>query len=234
MNPKDILKRLKSLGNPRNVEGMVRFGISAKNTYGVSIPNIRKIAKEISKDPYYAKASEGRHSLAQKLWDSKIHEVKILAAYIDEPGLVTKEQMDAWICDFDSWDVCDQVCANLFDKTTFAFEKAKEWVKKDKEFEKRAGFALMACLAWHDKVSTDEKFTQSLPLIRTGAEDARNFVKKAVNWALRQIGKRSKNLNKEAIKWAKDIGSIDSKSASWIANDALRELESLKVKERFN
>ncbi|HEX7456396.1 MAG TPA: DNA alkylation repair protein [Candidatus Nanoarchaeia archaeon] len=223
MTYEETLKKLKSLGNPKNVEGMARFGINPENTYGVSIPNLRKLAKEIGKN----------HGLAQKLWDSGIHEAKILAGMVDDPKQVTKGQMDAWAADFDSWDVCDQGCMNLFDKTTVAYEKAIEWSKKDREFEKRAGFALMACLAWHDKESADSKFMKFSPLIKNGSTDERNFVKKAVNWALRQIGKRNKNLNKAAIEIAKEIQKLDSKPAKWIASDALRELQSSSVQKRL-
>lgn len=219
----EILKKLKSLGNPKNVEGMARFGINPKNTYGVSIPNLRKTAKEIGKD----------HKLAQKLWDSEIHEARILAGFVDDPKLVTPKQMDAWIADFDSWDVCDQVCANLLDRMPVAYEKAIEWSKREREFEKRAGFALMAALAWHDKGAEDKKFIPFFPFIKQGATDKRNFVKKAVNWALRQIGKRNKNLNKAAVTTAKEIQKLDSKPAKWIASDALRELESPAVKKRL-
>ena len=223
MQVSEVLRKLKSLGNPKNVEGMARFGINPKDTYGVSIPNIRKIAKEIGKN----------HNLAQELWDSGIHEARILAGFIDDPQLVTPKQMDRWITDFDSWDVCDQVCANLFDRMPIAFEKASEWSKKSAEFEKRAGFALMAALAWHNKEAEDKKFIPFFPLIKQGSTDERNFVKKAVNWALRQIGKRNKNLNKAAIAAAKEIQKIDSKPAKWIASDALRELQSPSVQKRL-
>jgi 3-methyladenine DNA glycosylase AlkD len=142
--------------------------------------------------------------------------------------------MDSWIKGFDSWDVCDQVCANLFDKTSFAFKKAIEWTKRKNEFEKRAGFALMACLAWHDKEAGDNKFIKFFPAIKRESIDERNYVKKAVNWALRQIGKRNRNLNKEAIKVALIIQKVESKSARWIANDALRELKSEAVQIRLS
>jgi len=224
MEFKDVLKKIKSLGDPKNVEGMARFGINPKDTYGVSIPNLRKLAKEIGKD----------HKLAGQLWDSGVHEARILAGMIDDPKLVTEGQMDAWIADFDSWDVCDQVCMNLFDKTPFAFEKAKEWVKRSEEFEKRAGFALMSCLAWHDKESSDSKFIAFFPLIKNGSTDERNFVKKAVNWALRQIGKRNTNLNKAAIAVAEEIQKLNSKPAKWIATDAIRELQSSSVQKRLH
>jgi len=220
----EVLRKLKSLSNPRNVAGMARFGINPKNTLGVSIPDLRKLAKEIGKN----------HKLAQKLWDSKIHEARILAGMIDEVKLVTEKQMDKWVKDFDSWDVCDQVCMNLFDKTPFAFNKAMEWTKSPKEFVKRAGFSMMACLAWHDKTTKDEAFIKFFPIIKRESADERNFVKKAVNWALRQIGKKNKRLNKEAIKVAREIQKIDSKTARWIAADALKELQSQAVKKKIS
>ena len=223
MKYENILKKLKALSNPEAVEGMARFGISSENTYGVSIPNLRKIAKEIGRD----------HYLAQQLWDSGIHEARILASMIDEANQVTKEQRDRGLRDFDSWDVCDQCCMNLFDKTPMAWEKAIEWTNREKEFEKRAGFALMACLAWHDKESMDKKFLVLLPAIKREADDDRNYVKKAVNWALRNIGKRNLNLNKKAIETAKLIQKMDSRSAKWIASDAIRELMSEAVQERL-
>jgi 3-methyladenine DNA glycosylase AlkD len=223
MQYENILKRLKALSNLKTVEGMARFGINPENTYGVSIPNLRKIAKEVGKD----------HSLAQQLWFSGIHEARILASMIDDPNQVTRKQMDAWIKDFNSWDVCDQCCMNLFSKTSMAWEKAIEWTKREKEFEKRAGFVLMACLAWYDKESSDRKFLVFLPAIKREANDNRNYVKKAVNWALRNIGKRNLNLNKKAIETAKEIQKMDSRSAKWIASDAIRELTSEAVQERL-
>jgi len=218
-----ILKKLRALSNPKAVVGMARFGINPENTYGVSIPNLRRMAKEIGKD----------HSLAQQLWDSKIHEARILASMIDDLNQVTKKQMDVWIKDFDSWDVCDQCCMNLFSKTPMAWEKAIEWTKREKEFEKRAGFVLMACLAWYDEESSDKKFLVFLPAIKQEANDNRNYVKKAVNWALRNIGKRNLNLNKKAIETAKEVQKMDSRSAKWIASDAIRELTSEAVQERL-
>ena len=240
MDSNDVFKKLKSLANPKNVAGMARFGINSKNTLGISIPYLRKLAKELGKDPSFANlpvgkagASAGKHQLAQQLWDSGIHEAMILAGMVDDPKLVTKKQMDLWTSDFDSWDVCDQVCMNLFDKTPLAFQKAKEWAMRDKEFEKRAGFALMACLAWHDKEAGDVRFAQFFPLIKQAASDERNFVKKAVNWELRKIGKRNRNLNKMAIGTAKEILKMDSKIAKWIASDAIRELTSQAVQKRL-
>ena len=221
---KEVLKKLKKLSNPKNVKGMARFGIKPDKALGISIPNLRKLAKEIGKN----------HKLALQLWRSEIHEARILAGMIDEVDKVTEKQMDLWIKGFDSWDVCDQVCANLFDKTSFAFKKAIEWTRREEEFEKRAGFALMACLAWHDKGAGDSKFIKFFPAIKRGSVDERNYVKKAANWALRQIGKRNRNLNKEAIKIALVIQKIESKSARWIANDALRELKSEAVQKRLS
>lgn len=202
---------------------MARFGIGGKNVLGgPNIPTLRKIAKEIKKE---AKTTNlNIHSLAQELWDSEIHEARILAGFIDDPTKVSEKQMEAWVKDFDSWDLCDQVCMNLFDKTSFVYQKIDEWSKKDKEFIKRAAFALMATLAVHDKNSPDEKFLKFLPIIKRESIDERNFVKKAVNWALRQIGKRNADLNKTAIKTAQEIQRINSKSARWIAADALKEL----------
>ncbi len=223
MQYNDILKKLKALSNPKAVEGMARFGINPENTYGVSIPNLRKIAKEARKD----------HTLAQKLWASGIHEARILASMIDEPTAVSEEQMERWVKDFDSWDVCDQCCMNLFEKTEFAYQKCVEWSSNKQEFVKRAGFALMARLAVSDKKAIDEQFVIFFPIIKRESVDNRNFVKKGVNWALRQIGKRNRNLNKMAIRTAKEIQEVDSKSSKWIASDALRELTDEKIQKRL-
>ena len=217
------LKQLKSLADPEAAAGMVRFGINPDNTLGVSIPTLRKMTKEIGKN----------HILAQQFWSSSIHEARLLAGMVDDPKEVTVEQMERWVADFDSWDVCDQVCSNLFDKTRFAYEKAHGWSGRDEEFVRRAGFVLMAALSVHDKKAGDDKFLEFLPLIKRGALDERNFVKKAVNWALRQIGKRNIDLNKAAIETAKDIQKINSKSAKWISTDALRELTDEKIQKRL-
>ena len=173
------------------------------------------------------------HNLAQELWASGIHEARILACMIDDPEMVNEEQIERWVKDFDSWDVCDQCCSNLFDKTEFAYQKAVEWSKRNEEFVKRAGFVLMACLAVHDKKAKDKEFLRFLPIIKRESADNRNFVKKAVNWALRQIGKRNLNLNREAIEAAAEIQKMDSRSAKWIASDAIRELTSEAVQERL-
>lgn len=221
----EIIKKLKSLGSKRARDGMARFGIRPKaETYGVSMTQLRSLAKKIKKD----------HALALRLWKSGVHEARILASIVDEVEKVTERQMDQWIKDFDSWDVCDQVCMNLFWQTPFAHKKAIEWSKRKPEFEKRSGFALMAVLAWKDKSATDAKFKKFFPLIKKESIDERNFARKAVNWALRQIGKRNKNLNVLALKTAKEIQKINSKSARWIASDAIRELESLAVQKKID
>lgn len=219
----EIIEHLKSLSNPGNVAGMARFGINPQNTLGISIPTLRKLARSTGKD----------HQLAQELWETGIHEARILACFVDEPGRVTEAQMDRWASDFDSWDVCDQCCANLFDRTPFAYQKAHEWSSREEEFVKRAAFALMAALTVHDKKAPDHSLENFFPIILKAASDDRNYVKKAVNWALRQIGKRNLNLNKFAIQTAQQIAEIDSKTARWIASDALRELTSQKVQTKL-
>lgn len=223
MNLKEILAKLESLADPKAVEGMARFGITTEKVYGVPIPDLRAMAKEIGTD----------HGLAQRLWAEKIRETMILASMIDDPKMVDEKQVDRWVRDFDNWEVCDQCCTNLFDKTRFTYDKAVEWSSNDREFVKRAGFALMARLAWTDKKATDKQLEKFLPIIKRESVDERNFVKKAVNWALRQIGKRNAALNKKAIACAKQIQKMDSKSAKWIAADALRELTSKAVHKRL-
>lgn len=218
----EVLRKLKKLGSEKDRQGMSHFGINTENAYGVSLYKIRPFAKEVGKE----------HKLALELWKSGIHEARIMASMIDEPEKVTDAQLEKWVKDFDSWDVCDQVCSNLFDKTEFAYKKAFEWSKREEEFVKRAGFVMMACLAVHDKQAADKDFDEFFPVIIREATDERNFVKKAVNWALRGIGKRNKDLNRKAVSTAKKIQKIDSKAARWIASDALRELTSEKVQQR--
>ena len=226
MTYQQIIKELKSMANPKNVAGMAKFGINPKGTLGISVYDVRRMAKDIGKN----------HALALQLWKSGIHEARILAGLVGEPDKVTEKQMEKWVSDFDSWDICDQVCSNLFDQTPFVYKKAFEWSKREEEFVKRAGFVMMAALSVHDKKATDTKLAKFFPIIKKNAIDERNFVKKAINWALRQIGKRNKGLSDKSIKLAKDIIKTypDSKSAKWIANDALRELTSEKVQERLN
>jgi 3-methyladenine DNA glycosylase AlkD len=218
-----ILKRLQSLGDPKAIEGMARFGISTKKAFGVSSPALKQIAREIGKN----------HDFAQELWATGILEARSIAAIVDEPSRVTEKQMEEWLKDFDNWAVCDGCCMYLFDKTDFAWKKAVEWSRRKREYEKRAAFSLMAVLAVHDKKAEDRQFLSLLPIIKREAVDERNFVRKAVNWALRQIGKRNLALNKKAIQTAKEIQGLDSKSARWIAADALRELTSAAVQRRL-
>jgi len=221
MTSRQVLSRLKKLGDRKNVEGMARYGINPENTYGVPVPKLREIAREIGRD----------HALALELWETGIHEARIVAPLIDDPSCVTERQMERWVLDFDSWDIVDQCCNNLFRKTEFAREKALEWCVREEEFVRRAGFVLMATLAVHDKGAPNSLFSRYLTAIRKGATDERNFVKKAVNWALRQIGKRSVPLNEKAVAAAGKIAEIDSKAARWIASDALRELRSDKIQD---
>ncbi len=223
MKKNNILRKLKDLADPKAVEGMAKFGITSRKIYGVSIPNLRKIAKETGTN----------HQLALELWDEGIRETRILASMIDDPALVTEKQMEKWVKDFDSWEVCDQCCMNLFWQTPFVFERAIDWALRKEEFVKRAGFALMAVLAWKNKEAKNKDFTKFFSIIKKESLDERNFVKKAVNWALRQIGKRNSNLNKKAINLAKEIQKIDSKSARWIASDAIKELESKAIQKKL-
>jgi 3-methyladenine DNA glycosylase AlkD len=214
MTVDEVIAALQQHADPRAVEGMARFGIRSDHVLGISIPVLRKMAKELGKD----------HALALELWVSGLHEARILASMIDDPRFVTEPQMEAWVADFDAWDICDQMCGNLFDKTPYAHQKAVEWCHREQEFVRRAGFVLMAELAVHDKQAADEAFLPFFPLIKHYATDERNFVKKAVNWALRQIGKRNARLCVIAIEWAEKIGAMDSRAARWIARDALKEL----------
>jgi len=216
MDYDEIIARLKAMENPANVAGMSRFGINSKNTLGISVVTLRKIAREVGKD----------HVIATKLWSSEIHEARILACFVAEPHKVTPALMNRWVKDFDSWDVCDQCCMNLFDKTPYAYEKVKEWSVRKEEFVRRAAFALMAGLAVHDKKASNQNFQRFFPIIKASSTDSRNYVKKAVNWALRQIGKRNAFLHREAMRAAAEIAKMDSSSARWIAADAIRELKS--------
>lgn len=216
MTADQILRHLHSLRSAKNIAGMARFGISGSEMLGIPVPVLRKIAKETGRD----------QKLSLALWKSGVHEARLLAAFTGDAAKVTPRQMDAWVKEFDSWDVCDQVCGNLFDRTPHAYDKAIRWAHRKEEFVRRAGFALMATLAVHDKKADDARFLAFFPLIETYATDDRNFVKKAVNWALRQMGKRSAFLKAHAMRTGKRVLEIDTPSARWIARDALRELSS--------
>jgi 3-methyladenine DNA glycosylase AlkD len=220
----EVLTKLRAKANPKNVAGMAKFGMSVESRLGVSVPVMRKLAKEIGRD----------HRLAQSLWKTGIAEAQIVAALIDDPAAVTSSQMDRWVKDFDSWDVCDQACLSLFDKSPLAWQRIPVWAKREEEFVKRAAFALLAGLAWHDKQAADSRFVDLFPILIKGADDDRNYVKKAVSWAIRNIGKRNRKLNRATVKLAKDIQRIDSKAARWVAADALRELQSEAVQRRLS
>lgn len=211
------------MGNPANLAGMARFGIDTEHALGISVTELRAYARTLGRD----------HDLAVALWRSGIHEARMLATLVDVPALVTEAQMEDWVADLDSWDLCDGLCGNLFDRTPFAFDKALEWSRREEEFVKRAAFALMAWAAVHRKDDDDAPFVAFLPRIEAAATDDRTHVKKAVNWALRQIGKRNAALNRRAIATARRIGRIDARSARWIAADALRELQGDAVRERL-
>jgi 3-methyladenine DNA glycosylase AlkD len=223
MQASDVLARLEALESPKDREGMARFGIRPGHALGIGVVKLRAIAKEIGRD----------HELALELWASGIHEARILATIIDDPKMVSRAQMESWVQDFDSWDLCDQTCMNLFWRTEDGAEMAFEWAEREKEFVKRASFALMARFATKSAKTSDEFLESFLPVIEKASDDNRNFVRKAVSWALRGIGKRNAHLNKLAIVCAERIRARDSRSARWIANGALRELTSDKVRARL-
>lgn len=211
-----IIQQLKRFGNPESAEGMKRFGITREHTFGVRIPNLRALGKTLGRS----------HDLALALWAIDTRETRILASIVDEPKKLTAKQMDAWAKDFSYWEICDQVCMNLFEKSSLAWDKTIEWSGSEHEFIKRAGFVLMARLAVSDKNAIDARFEAFFPIIVRESGDNRNNVRKAVNWALRQIGKRNRALNETAIHIAEEIHAQDSPAAKWIASDALRELRS--------
>ncbi len=211
----DVLEALEQLAQPENLPGMRRFGINTERALGVNMPKLRKLARELRRD----------HDLALSLWATEIHEARLLATMVADPKRLTAAQMEAWAKDFDSWNLCDGACSNLFSRTALAWELTPAWAAREEEFVRRAGFVLMATLAVHQKAAPDEAFLAFFPLLERFAPDDRNFVKKAVNWALRQIGKKNQVLRKEAILLAGRIREQPHKSSRWIAADALRELE---------
>ena len=222
-NVERVVAELRRLGTKRNVEGMARYGIRAKKVFGVSKPKLDALAKRIGKN----------HALGLALWSTGIQDAKILAGLISEPGKVTGAQMELWVRDFDNWDSCDGTCCHLFVFADAAWEKAFAWTKRKDEFQKRGGFALAAYLAYRDKAAVDGRYLKFLKVIEREAGDERNFVKKAVNWALRNIGKRNVRLNRAAIMAARRLRKRDSLATRWIAADALRELEGEAVQARL-
>jgi 3-methyladenine DNA glycosylase AlkD len=219
----EVMQKLHSLADPAGRVGMARFGINTSTALGIKVTQLRPLARRIGKS----------HRLAGELWRTNVHEARILASMVEEPNAVTDRQMESWAAAFNSWDLVDQCCGNLFDKTPMAWDKAIEWSGRDEEFVKRAGFALMATLAVHARKEPDEWLERFLPIIEREATDERNFVKKAVNWALRQIGKRSTYLHARAVASAERIATIESRSARWIARDALRELNGVAIRSRL-
>lgn len=229
-----VLAELAPLGSEEARAGMARYGIRTDEAFGVSVYELRRVAKRLGCD----------HDLALALWETGSHEARLLASMVDAPALVTEAQMEAWAAEFDSWDVCDQVTSNLFDKTPFAYDKVREWSAAPDEWVKRAAFATAAALAVQDKAAPDEAFVEILETCRREAGDDRNYVKKAVNWALRNIGKRNLRLHAAAVATAEAIlGEAEARAAAdrkdpaaragrWIARDALRELRSEKTLER--
>ena len=218
-----ILGRLRALANTKNVQGMARFGMTSEGRLGISMPQLRLIARQAGTS----------HPLALALWKTSIPEARILASMIADPEKLTERQMEGWVKDFNSWDVCDQVCLNLFVRSPFAWKKVREWSGRKEEYVRRAAFALLACLAVHDKNTADRMFAGALSLVARASTDDRNFVKKAVNWALRGIGKRTWHLNTAALETARIIRQMPSTSARWIAGDAIRELENPAIRKRI-
>jgi len=220
---KEVLRMLRAAARPEELEGMARFGMTPERRLGVAVPEMRRIAKQVGKD----------HALALELWKSKIPEAMMVASMIDDPEQVTSKQMEEWVKDFNSWDVCDQVCMNLFEKTDLVWKKAVDWSGREEEYVKRAAFALMACLAWHNKEAPGENFVKFIPVIKREATDGRDMVKKSVSWALRNIGKRNPTMNQMALKAARDIQNMGTRSARWIGSDVIRDLTSETVQKRF-
>jgi 3-methyladenine DNA glycosylase AlkD len=219
----EVLAELRSYANPSNVAGMARFGIrGALVLGGPNLPTLRRLGRRLGRDP----------ELASALWDSGIHEARLLATLVADPASFPRAHAEAWALDLESWDVCDQLCGNLLDRTPYAAELVFAWTGREEGFVKRAGFALIAEAAVHDKQAPDERFLAYLPLIVREAPDRRNFVRKAVNWALREIGKRNLALNAAAVEAAREIRA-GPRSGWWVAGDALRELTGRKVQERL-
>ena len=208
-----IVAELKAAGTAENRAGMARFGITG-NTAGVSLAAMKPIARRHAHD----------HALAAALWRSGLHEARIMACDLDEPAKVTAKQMDDWAADFDNWALCDGACLHLFVKTPFVEDKIRQWAEDEREFVRRAAFSLLACYTVHGKAIPDKVFAGFLELIERHASDPRNYVRKAVNWALRQIGKHSGSLHRPALALARRLAAADDTSARWIGRDAEKEL----------
>jgi 3-methyladenine DNA glycosylase AlkD len=218
-----IVAELKRLAKKSVRDGMLRYGIPNDNAFGIRVGTMQKLAKRLGRS----------HKLAAELWATGWYEARMMAAFVDEPDQVTPAQMDRWCRDFDSWAICDTVCFHLFDRTPYAWDKIKPWARRKDEFVRRAGYALLACLALHDKQAEDESFVPFLPLIERGATDGRNLVKKGVSWALRGIGRRSAGLHAPAVAVAKRLAESTEPAARWVGKDALRDLTRPAVIRRF-
>jgi 3-methyladenine DNA glycosylase AlkD len=223
MDKNEVLEWLERRGTQRTVKGMARYGIEAKRAFGVPMGTLLSLSKRIGKD----------HALALALWESGWYEARLLAALVGDPERMTRRQMNAWATSFENWADCDTACFKLFDRSPFAWEKARQWSGSPRLFVKRGGFALIACLALHDKAAPDKKFLAFLPVIERGARDERNFVKKAVNWALRAIGRRNFELNAAAVAVANRLALSEAAAARWVGKNALRELSSSKVRAQL-
>ena len=219
MSYDEVMAWLRAHADPANAAGMARFGISTEGTLGVTMPLIRELAKNAGRD----------HDLALRLWASGGHEGRLLAPLVEEVGRASREQIEGWVVQIESWDICDQLCLNLLHKLPYARELPGQWSQREEEFVRRAAFALIAVLAVHDKKADDSLFEGYLKLAVEASDDDRNNVKKAVNWALRQIGKRNAVLREKAVAAAEKIKAKGTAPARWIASDALRELNSERV-----
>lgn len=219
----DVVARLRKLGSKSVRDGMLRFGIPNDNAFGVPVGKIQKLGKELGRD----------HELALALWETGFYEARMLAAFVDDPKLVTPAQMDHWCKDFDNWGIVDTVCFKLFDETPHAWKKVEQWSRRSNEFQRRAGYALLACLGVHDKLASNEKFIACLPLIENAATDERNFVKKGVSWALRVIGRRNAELNKAAKELAQRLADSPDPTSRWLGREALREFKRPVVTRRL-
>jgi 3-methyladenine DNA glycosylase AlkD len=209
-----VLAWLERRGSKRNRDGMARYGIVAEKAYGVSVGDLRDLGKRLGRS----------HELALALWETGVYEARMLTPFVDEPERVTPAQMDRWCRDFDNWGICDTVCFHLFDRTPHAWKKVVPWSRRRAEFEKRAAFALLACLALHDKQADDDRFLRTFPLIEKAASDDRNFVKKGVSWALRLIGHRNRALHAAAVELSRKLAASGDRTAQWVGKDALRDL----------
>jgi 3-methyladenine DNA glycosylase AlkD len=211
---KDVLLRLERLGTRKTRDGMARYGIVAKKALGVTMTDLKVLAKSLGRD----------HALAAALWDTGVYEARLLAALVDDAQQVTPAQMDRWCGGFENWADGDTACFLLFDRTPHAFGRVDRWARRPGEYEKRAAFALLASLALHDRTSPDAAFSRRLPLVEKAALDERNFVKKGVSWALRSIGRRSAALRAAALESAGRLAASPSPAARWVGKDALRDL----------